>query len=123
MVLTTALSIATSGLRATNQEMSVVSSNIANARTEGYTKKTTNREDIVVNGRLPLSLIRPFSGRSTCLPRSNIGRRPAPTIIPRRSATIWGKWISCSVNPAVPMRLMPWSTILPVRCKGLADDP
>ena len=52
MVLTTALSIATSGLRATNQEMSVVSSNIANARTEGYTKKTTNREDIVVNGQV-----------------------------------------------------------------------
>ncbi|WP_316860055.1 flagellar hook-associated protein FlgK [uncultured Cohaesibacter sp.] len=52
MALSRALSIATSGLKATNRDMEVVSSNIANANTVGYTKKTTSREDMVLNGQV-----------------------------------------------------------------------
>ncbi|WP_373236325.1 flagellar hook-associated protein FlgK [Cohaesibacter celericrescens] len=52
MALSTALTIAQSGLRATNRELEVVSSNITNANTVGYTRKTSNREDLVLNGQV-----------------------------------------------------------------------
>ena len=52
MGLGTVLQTATSGLRATNRELEVVSSNITNANTPGYTKKTTNRQGMVINGQL-----------------------------------------------------------------------
>ncbi|WP_119308106.1 flagellar hook-associated protein FlgK [Cohaesibacter haloalkalitolerans] len=52
MALTSALSIATSGLKATNRDLEVASSNIANANTPGYTKKVSSREDMVLNGQV-----------------------------------------------------------------------
>ena len=50
MGLGQALSIASSGLRATNRELEITASNITNANTPGYTRKVSNREDVTVNG-------------------------------------------------------------------------
>ncbi|WP_319532147.1 flagellar hook-associated protein FlgK [uncultured Cohaesibacter sp.] len=50
MALQTALSIAQSGLRTTNRELEIVASNVTNANTVGYTRKLSNREEIVLNG-------------------------------------------------------------------------
>ena len=52
MVLSRALTIASTGLKTTNQELAVVASNITNANTPGYTKKVSNREEMVVHGDL-----------------------------------------------------------------------
>ena len=43
MGLSQALSTAMSGLRATQASLALVSSNVANAETPGYTKKTLNQ--------------------------------------------------------------------------------
>nr|WP_321460015.1 flagellar hook-associated protein FlgK [uncultured Cohaesibacter sp.] len=52
MALTQALSVATSGLKATNRDLEVVSSNITNANTPGYTKKVSSREEMVQDGQI-----------------------------------------------------------------------
>jgi len=51
MSLTTSLSIATSGLSATQSQISTVSNNIANADAAGYTKKTAATTSRVVSGQ------------------------------------------------------------------------
>nr|WP_321456385.1 flagellar hook-associated protein FlgK [uncultured Cohaesibacter sp.] len=52
MALSRALSVATSGLKATNRDLEIVSSNITNANTAGYTKKVSSRQDMVLNGQV-----------------------------------------------------------------------
>ena len=52
MALTSALSVATSGLKATSRDLEVVSSNITNANTPGYTRKVASRQDMVLNGQV-----------------------------------------------------------------------
>ena len=51
MSLNTSLSIATSGLKATQSQLSTVSNNIANADSAGYTKKTAGTQSVVVSGQ------------------------------------------------------------------------
>ena len=51
MSLTSSLSIATSGLTATQSQISTVSNNIANADAAGYTKKTAATQSRVVSGQ------------------------------------------------------------------------
>ncbi|HIP78662.1 MAG TPA: flagellar hook-associated protein FlgK, partial [Kiloniellaceae bacterium] len=51
MSLNTSLSIATSGLKATQSQLSTVSNNIANADSAGYTKKTANTQSVIVAGQ------------------------------------------------------------------------
>nr|WP_298689722.1 flagellar hook-associated protein FlgK [uncultured Dongia sp.] len=50
MSLTSALNIATSGMRATQTAISVTSSNIANADVDGYTRKSVTSQTVVVSG-------------------------------------------------------------------------
>ena len=50
MSLDIARSIAFSGLSATSVQISVTSSNISNADTTGYTRKTANQSSSVTNG-------------------------------------------------------------------------
>ncbi|WP_321341018.1 flagellar hook-associated protein FlgK [uncultured Cohaesibacter sp.] len=52
MALSQALSVAASGLKATSRDLEIVSSNITNANTPGYTRKVTNRQDMVLNGQV-----------------------------------------------------------------------
>lgn len=52
MSLSSALSIALSGLQAQSSALTTVSSNIANAQTPGYTEKTTQYESISTGGNL-----------------------------------------------------------------------
>ena len=51
MSLNTSLSIATSGLKATQSQLSTVSNNIANADSAGYTRKTAGTQSLVVSGQ------------------------------------------------------------------------
>ena len=50
MSLTTSLLHARSGMIAAQSGLDVVSRNIANAETEGYTKKSHNQENLVIGG-------------------------------------------------------------------------
>ena len=52
MTLSTALSIANAGLSVTSAELDVVATNISNADTVGYTRKTIDRAEAVYDGRL-----------------------------------------------------------------------
>ncbi|MCV6600221.1 MAG: flagellar hook-associated protein FlgK [Cohaesibacter sp.] len=51
MSLSNAINLATSGLTVTRQDLDVVAGNIANAKTPGYTAKTTARKTAVGNGQ------------------------------------------------------------------------
>ena len=77
MGLGQALTVASSGLRTTNRELEVVASNITNANTAGYTRKTSNREDVVVNGKVTAVI-------GTTVQRSidEVAPRPLLAIIP-----------------------------------------
>ncbi len=50
MSLSSIRSIATSSLSAAQYQMSVTSSNVANADTEGYTRKTATQAAVVTSG-------------------------------------------------------------------------
>ena len=50
MSLASALSIALSGLNAAQQALAVTSNNVANANTDGYTRKVPNQQTLVVGG-------------------------------------------------------------------------
>ena len=51
MSLSFALSNALSGLQANQAALSVISSNVSNANTEGYTRKIIQQTSIVLNGQ------------------------------------------------------------------------
>ncbi len=50
MSLTVSLNSAIAALSVTQSQMQIVSSNVANATTEGYTRKTAAPQTLVVNG-------------------------------------------------------------------------
>lgn len=52
MSLSTALSVANSGLKVNSRELDVTAANIANADTVGYTKKTISRQESVYQGQI-----------------------------------------------------------------------
>ncbi|PLX37251.1 MAG: flagellar hook-associated protein FlgK [Hyphomicrobiales bacterium] len=58
MSISSALSIAISGLRVTQQQVELASGNIANADTEGYTRKVTSTENIAIDGNRSLGVRR-----------------------------------------------------------------
>ena len=50
MSLTLALNNALSGLRVNQQSLAVLAQNIANANTEGYTRKVVDQSSVVIDG-------------------------------------------------------------------------
>ena len=83
MSLTSALSTAVSGLQAAQQNLQLISSNISNANTEGYTRKTATQQNRTVAGigqgvtvsnysrQVDQSLLRQINGETATLQRQS----------------------------------------------------
>tara|TARA_R110002110_G_scaffold192614_23_gene400886 strand:+ start:1378 stop:3174 length:1797 start_codon:yes stop_codon:yes gene_type:complete len=83
MSLTSALSTAVSGLQAAQQNLQLISSNISNANTEGYTRKTATQQNRTVAGigqgvtvsnysrQVDQNLLRQINGETATLQRQN----------------------------------------------------